>query len=352
MSMTILNRTARRSSLRFSLLAATAGLVLAAAPARAAVEESYTAGEPPITTTWFASVSEAAQRADREYVAGMRPHHAGALSMSRDYLSDPGRSSPLLQALSRAIVANQTFEIGVLDEVGRNLDRPPLRLPFGLTLQPVATEGLTGAQRFFKEPIPSEASYAVGSVSERDVLFAKAMIIHHEGAVEMARGYHANRDARNGYLGLMNVDINTDQTQEIALMRRVVAAYPGDASLVRVDPSMIHGMEGMQHGAHGGHAAAAAPAGTAPPARAGAEHAPHGDHAAHGQDGNHAHHRHHEGHAGHGQHGRAHHGAHGGSASAAEPRPAPAQPRQAPRSRPAARQPAGSTGQGHGHHHH
>ena len=115
--------------------------------------------------------------------------------MSREYLSDPGRSSPLLQALSRAIVANQTFEIGVLDEVGRNLDRPPLRLPFGLKLQPVATEGLTGAQRFFKEPIPSEASYATGPVSARDVQFAKAMILHHEGAVEMARAYHANPNA-------------------------------------------------------------------------------------------------------------------------------------------------------------
>ena len=54
--------------------------------------------------------------------------------------------------------------------------------------------------------------------------FAKAMIIHHQGAMEMARAYHANADARNGFLGLMNVDITTDQTQEIALMRRAIAA--------------------------------------------------------------------------------------------------------------------------------
>ena len=329
MHTTIPNRTARLPSLRPALLAAMAGLALAAAPARAAIEENYASGEPPITTTWFAPVSETAQRADREYVAGMRPHHAGALSMSREYLSDPNRSSPLLQALSRAIVANQTFEIGVLDEVGRNLERPPVRLPFGVRLQPVATEGLTGAQRFFKEPIPSEATYAVGAVSERDVLFAKAMIMHHEGAVEMARGYHANADARNGFLGLMNVDITTDQTQEIALMRRVIAAYPGDADAVRVDPSMVHGMEGMRHGGHGGHAAAPAPAGTAwTPAQAGeAGHPHHGGHAAHG-----------------------HHGTYGGPAPAA--RPAPARSRAAPRSRQAVQQPAGSAAHSHGHHHH
>lgn len=249
------NRMARRASLRLSLLAGATGLALgAAAPARAAIEDTYSPGEPPVSTGWFVSASEAAQRADRDYVAGMRPHHAGALSMSREYLADPGRSSPLLQALSRAIVANQTFEIGMLDEVGRNLERPPVRLPFGLKLQPVATDNLTGAQRFFKEPIPGALGYAVGPVSERDVLFAKAMIMHHEGALEMARAYHANRDARNGYLGLMNVDILTDQAQEIALMRRVIAAYPGDPDAVRVDPSMVHGMEGMSHGGgHGGH---------------------------------------------------------------------------------------------------
>ena len=121
MPMTISDRTARRPSLRF-LLAATAacGLTLAAAPALAAVEENYASGEPPITTTWFAPVSDAAQRADREYIAGMRPHHAGALSMSREYLADPGRSSPLLQALARrSPLAHAVHVVDDLDEALR-----------------------------------------------------------------------------------------------------------------------------------------------------------------------------------------------------------------------------------------
>jgi Domain of unknown function (DUF305) len=144
--------------------AAALALLLLPAPARATVEEPYAPGEPPATTTWFAPASAAAQRADRDYVAGIRPHHAGALTMSRDCLEDPGGSSQLLQALARVIVVNQSFEIGVLDEVARNLDAPPLRLPFGVVLQPVATEGLTGRQRFFKAPIPSPASAPVGPV--------------------------------------------------------------------------------------------------------------------------------------------------------------------------------------------
>ncbi|WP_424813670.1 DUF305 domain-containing protein [Roseococcus sp. YIM B11640] len=234
-----------------TVLLATAAL-LAASPAMAAIEDALQPGDATITSTWYALRSEAAQKVDRDYVDGMRPHHAGALSMSREYLADPGRRSPLLQALARAIVVNQSFEIGVLDQVRANLDAAPMHLPFGIVLQPVATEGLTQAQRFIRAPVPSGASDAIGPVSERDVLYAKAMAIHHEAAVAMARAYHADPAARNGFLGLMNVDIITDQTQEIALMAKVVQAYAGDASAIQVDPSMVHGMEGMGH--HGAHA--------------------------------------------------------------------------------------------------
>lgn len=251
------------SRFRSPLLAAAA--LLAATPAIAAIEDGYQPGEAAVTSTWYASRSAAAQKADRDYVDGMRPHHAGALSMSREYLADPGRSSPLLQALARAIVVNQSFEIGVLDQVRANLDAPPLRLPFGIVLQPVATEGMTQAQGFLRAPVPSGVSDSLGPVSARDVLYAKAMSIHHEAAVAMARAYHADPAARNGFLGLMNVDIITDQTQEIALMAKVVQAYPGDASAIAVDPSMIHGMEGM--GGHAGHVMpVAAPAPASEPA--------------------------------------------------------------------------------------
>lgn len=276
------------------LLAAALLLPLAGMPASAQPSEAYETGQAPVTTTWFSRRSAPAQAADRDYVSGMRPHHAGALSMSAEYLANPGRSSPLLGALSRAIVTNQVFEIGLLDEVRRNLDAAPVRLPFGLELQPVATEGMEGTQRFFKAPIPGPLTYAIGPVSETDVRFAKAMIAHHEGAVEMARDYLANADVRNGFLGWLNVRIVTDQLQEIALMRRVIAAYPGNPDLVEVPPSMIHGMEGMRHGgghgAHGGHATPATA--SAPPAadphaghaRGGHAHGgdTQGDHAAHG----------------------------------------------------------------------
>lgn len=260
---------ANRTGFRASLLAAVAAMAIAL-PAQALIIEPFNVYAGTATTTQYVRLNPVAQQVDREYVAGMRPHHAGALTMSRDYLANPGRSSPLLQQLSRAIAANQVFEIAVLDDVQRNLEARPVRLPFGVLMQPVATENMGGERRFFKTPAPSPLSWSVGPVSVEDVRFAKAMIIHHEGAVQMAREYHANPNARNPFLHLMNTDVITDQTQEIALLRMIVAAFPGDASQIEVDPSMVHGMEGMNHGPHGGHAAAspaAAPATTQTAAR-------------------------------------------------------------------------------------
>ncbi|MBL6453945.1 DUF305 domain-containing protein [Belnapia sp. T6] len=222
-----------------------------AGPARAAIEDGYDPGGAPVPTTWFERMDAAARQADRDYLAGMRPHHAGALTMSEAYLADPAASSPILKALAQAIIRNQRFEIGLLDEVSRNLDRPPLVVNLGLTrlsLQPVATEGMAQIQRFIRTPIPGPAAALAdpgAPVTARDVQFAKGMIVHHQAALEMARAYHANRAARNGFLALMNIDIITDQSQEIALMQRVIAAYPGNPDSVPLDPSMIHGMEGM-----------------------------------------------------------------------------------------------------------
>ncbi len=223
--------------------------LLAALPARAAIEEGYVPGGAPVLSTWYGRADEAARQADRDYIRGMRPHHAGALTMARDYLADPEARSPALRRLAEAIIRNQSFEIGLLDDVARNLDQPPLVLGVGafrMALQPMATEGVAQRQGFMRSPIPGVLD-AAGPVTARDVQFAKGMTIHHQAALDMARAYQANPAARNGFLALMNVDIVTDQSQEIALMRTVTAAYRGDAAAVQVDPSMIHGMEGM-HG--------------------------------------------------------------------------------------------------------
>ena len=238
--------------------------------AHAAIEGDFEFERAGASTTWFGPADPAAKQADLDYLAGMKPHHAGALSMSREYLADPEASSPLLRQLARTIIANQQFEVDLLEEVASNLARPPVELPFGIRLQPMATEGIAQSRLFLHTPIPGRFTYAMGSVSKRDVQFAKAMIIHHQGALEMARAYHANGAARNGFLGLFNVDVVTDQSAEIGLMRSVIAAYPGNADAIVIDASMVHGMDGMMHGA--GHAMAHGAQDSEPAGHAGHDH--------------------------------------------------------------------------------
>ena len=97
------------------------------------------------------TVNPAAVTADLDCVAGMREHHAGALAMSQEYLAK-GRN-PVLRRMAGAIVANQEYQIAVLDEVKRHVEQAALVMipgpgsPSPLALRataPRAAKGLTG----------------------------------------------------------------------------------------------------------------------------------------------------------------------------------------------------------------
>jgi uncharacterized protein (DUF305 family) len=202
-----------------------------------------------------ATVDPAVIKADLDYVTGMREHHAGALTMSEAYLAQ-GRN-PILRRLAQAIITNQRFEIAVLDDVKRQVEQPPKVLidfgPTKLVLRPVASEGLEHRLSFIKAPPPSAADYWMSpgsTVDVYDVRWAKAMIVHHQGALAMARDYNADPNGRNRFLRLMNLDILRDQTYEIGFLEGLIARYPGDTNAIALDPSMVHGMPMTGHG-HG-----------------------------------------------------------------------------------------------------
>lgn len=258
-------RTHRRRTARYAKAAALAVSLLLPA---AAFATEYDPDRDLSTQAMFEIVrlgvdggpDPATVRADLDYVRGMREHHAGALSMSEEYLADPEARNPALRRLARSIIPNQAFEIALLDEVERRVERPPVPLGIGgLALRPAATGRMEQRLRFMKTPRPFVWALwgDPGPITERDVLFAKAMIIHHEGALDMARAYNADPLGRNTFLELLNIDIVTDQAQEIALMQAVIDRYPGDAAAIVVDPSMVHGMDMSGHGGghrhHGGH---------------------------------------------------------------------------------------------------
>ncbi len=212
----------------------------------AAVEPNYAPGKPPVTNAWYAHQNAAQRQADLDFIAGMRPHHAGALTMSDAYLKDRGASDLQLKALARGIMHNQTFEIGMLDRVESFVKKP---VNGKTEWRQIAEQGLAQKQRFTRAPMPGPLSHDNNAVSVRDVQFAKAMVVHHQAALDMAKAYLANPNATNKYLRLLCLDILVDQKQEIAFMNAAVGRYPGDANNVKIDASMIHGMEGMHHGA-------------------------------------------------------------------------------------------------------
>ncbi len=213
--------------------------------AQSLIEEDYAGFGPKVTTPWYEYYSPQDFKIDQDYITGMRPHHAGALTMSEKYLNAEGRSSARLSALAGGIIRNQTFEILMLDTVQSHIKRADFSR--GAVWHQVATKGLAQRDRFMRSPTPPIQRIFNGDdvVSATDVLFAKAMIVHHEGALMMARDYLGNPDVNNGYLERMNLDVLRDQAQEIALMHNIIAAYPGDQCAISITPDMIDGMDDM-----------------------------------------------------------------------------------------------------------
>ena len=224
-------------------------LCLSSTAALAAVEPNYDPTKPPVSNAWYASQTPAQRQADLDFIKGMRPHHAGALTMSEDYLKDSKASDTHLTQLAKGIIHNQQFEIGMLDRVEQLISLP---VNGDKEWRQIAEKGLAQKQRFTRAPMPGLLFRGNTNVTARDVQFAKAMVVHHEGALTMCNDYLSNPAATNRYLRLLCVDILTDQKMEIDFMNAAVKRYPGNPDDVKIDASMIHGMEGMHHG--GGHA--------------------------------------------------------------------------------------------------
>ncbi|WP_435640770.1 DUF305 domain-containing protein [Micavibrio aeruginosavorus] len=226
-----------------------ATLAVFAVSAWASVEPDYDPSKPRATTPWYGMMTASNQKADMTFITGMRPHHAGALTMSTQYLASPDAANATLKQLARGIINNQTFEISMLDKVESHIDDFSFTGDRAVHGQ-IATRGLAQQQQFKRSPMPGPLDMWAGSraVSAEDVRFAKAMIIHHQGALDMANVYLSDPHANNGYLKLMSLDILRDQKMEIDLMESIIGKYKGNPNDVQIDPSMVHGMDHMMHG--------------------------------------------------------------------------------------------------------
>jgi uncharacterized protein (DUF305 family) len=197
-------------------------------------------------------------RADLDYTAEMKRHHEEAVIMSTDYLEDPRGTTAILRQLAHAIIANQSFEIALLDDVRRRVEKEPETVAdLGLTRivrREIGVDGLEHHWRFVKRRPPGFLDLALTpglEASERDVRFSKEMMLHHQMALDMARRYNADRNATNRIIRSLNLDIIVDQAYEIGFLQQIVDRYRGDPDAVEIDRSM-GGMMGMPMDHSGG----------------------------------------------------------------------------------------------------
>jgi uncharacterized protein (DUF305 family) len=187
---------------------------------------------------------------DLKFADEMIEHHRGAVRMSETYLQDPRGTNPFLRRMANAIIYNQKFEIGWLEDLRQRVSAGPeevigmgdvrlVRLPMGIT-------GMEHRKRFQPAPILSVTNTIEGSkpISEYDVMFAKGMKMHHEMALEMAHEY--NKDPAGGNLVIREINrgIVRDQTREIGYLDDLISEYEGDPDAVEI-PQDMHDMMGM-----------------------------------------------------------------------------------------------------------
>ncbi|HYF28326.1 MAG TPA: DUF305 domain-containing protein [Baekduia sp.] len=166
--------------------------------------------------------SGAGNGTDAAFVAGMVPHHEGAIEMAQ--LARKQAEHRQVRALAEDIITAQKAEIAVLGRIADDLRQMGVEAgDLGMSEHEMGMadmEGLDGAKPF-------------------DRRFLDLMIPHHEGAVAMAR--KELEDGEQATLRKMAQDIITAQEREIAQMRRWRTAWYGEAA----------GDDAHDQGAHG-----------------------------------------------------------------------------------------------------
>jgi uncharacterized protein (DUF305 family) len=142
--------------------------------------------------------------ADVAFVAGMIPHHQGAIEMAA--LVEDRTERPELRDLADGIVEVQAAEVetlqGMLDRLGGEE---------GVAVDPDhAAKGMAG------EAGMEELAAAEGEDFDRR--FVKLMVAHHEGAIEMAEEVLA--DGEDAEVAALAEDVIAAQQAEIEQMQR------------------------------------------------------------------------------------------------------------------------------------
>lgn len=150
--------------------------------------------------------------ADVDFAAGMVPHHQGAVEMAKVVL-EYGKDEKL-KWLARRIITWQQAEIGMMNAwlAARN------------TGAAASVDEMETVKAYKEVMSTMHKDMDIVFTGDADVDFARGMIPHHQGAIDMA--WVLKKHGRDPMLRKMADDVIRSQSQEIALMEDWLAAHP------------------------------------------------------------------------------------------------------------------------------
>lgn len=187
--------------------------VLTLALALTGCADNSTAPSGQTTSSPQSSSTSTANDADEMFVTMMIPHHQQAIDMADILLAKDGADSRVIE-LAEQIKAAQGPEIdtmlGWLEDWGVDYDPDSMD---GMDHGSMGGDGMMSEEdmTLLEDADAAEASR----------LFLEQMIMHHEGAVDMART--ALDDAQNPDVLDLAQQVIDDQTAEIATMQELLA---------------------------------------------------------------------------------------------------------------------------------
>jgi uncharacterized protein (DUF305 family) len=197
---------------RAPVLAAGAGLVV---PGSAATAAALATAD---------SAARAFAPADVEFMQGMIPHHAQAVIMGRWAATHGARAD--VQRLCLRIVAAQSDEINIMR---RWLGERKQDVPDSTATRHVMKMGDMTHEMMMPGMLSDEEMAQLDKArgSEFDRLFLNGMIRHHQGAISMVETLLQNGNAGHdeSVFRFAN-DVVSDQSAEIAVMRRMLETVP------------------------------------------------------------------------------------------------------------------------------
>ena len=152
--------------------------------------------------------STGAGMTDAAFVAGMIPHHEGAVEMAQVVLDRSTR--PALRAFAEQIIAAQDAEIATMK--GWQADGTVAKADAG------DMDGMMHGDMSHEDMMGGMSADDLKSADDVDKAFLAAMIPHHEGAVMMAEMVKAG--SPNPQVAKLADDIIAAQEREIAQMRQ------------------------------------------------------------------------------------------------------------------------------------